>query len=155
MASACVIRPHRDTGFAPGVPMRPSRFLRGALLGCVGIASAAVCQCVFAHTGHAGDAAVAGVVTVAALGVASYRWMRAQPAAVRVLSDGLTLWNRSGDLRAMRIEGCAQWSDRLLALTLATPRGRREALLVAADSIDAETFRQLAVQARRAAASHL
>ena len=155
MASACVDRPHRETGSTPGVAMRPSRFLRIALLGFVSVAAGSVCQCVFAHTEHAGHAAVACAVTVAALGLASYRWMRAQPAAIGLHSDGLTLWSRTGEMRHTRIAGCAQWSGRLLALTLFGARGRRETLLVAADSVDADTFRQLAVQARRAAASHL
>jgi hypothetical protein len=155
MASAYVNRPHRETGSTPGVPMRPSRFLRGALLGFVSVAGASVFQCVFAHSEHAGQAAAACAATVAALGLASYRWMRAQPATIDLHSDGLTLSNRAGKLRHTHIAGCAQWSGRLLALTLAGTRGQRETLLVAADSVDADTFRQLAVQARRAAASHL
>ncbi|SAK48649.1 lipoprotein [Caballeronia glebae] len=135
--------------------MRPSRFLAGAMLGFIGVAGAAVFQCVFAHAEHAGHAAVACAVTLAALGLASCRWMRAQPSAIGLLSDGLALWSRSGEMRHTRIAGCAQWSGRLLALTLLDTRGRRESLLVAADSVDADTFRQLSVQARRAAASHL
>jgi hypothetical protein len=155
MAGACVDRPHRETGSMPGVAMRPSRFLRGALLGFAGVAGASVFQCVFSHTEHAGHAAVACAATIAALGLASHRWMRAQPAAIGVQSDGVTLRNRDGALRHARIAGCAQWSDRLLALTLSGTRGRRETLLVPSDSVDDDTFRQLAVQARRAAASHL
>lgn len=135
--------------------MRPSRFLRGAMLGLLGVASASVFQCVFAHTEHAGHAAVACAVTLAALGLASYRWMRARPVAIGLHPDGVTLFTREGETRHMQIAGCAQWSDLLLALTLSGVRGRRETLLVPADSVDAGTFRQLAVQARRAAASHL
>ncbi|SAK69501.1 lipoprotein [Caballeronia temeraria] len=151
MAGACVNRPHRDAGVA----LRPSRFLRGAMLGFAGVASASVFQCVFAHTEHAGHAAVACAVTLAALGLASYRWMRAQPSAISLSSGGVTVWNRTGAMRHTRIAGCAQWSGKLLALTLLDARGRRETLVVAADSIDADTFRQLSVEARRAAASHL
>ncbi|SAL74160.1 lipoprotein [Caballeronia arvi] len=151
MASAFVDRPHGDGNVA----MRPSRFLRGAMLGLLGVASASVFQCVFAHTEHAGHAAVACAVTLAALGLASYRWMRARPVAIGLHPDGVTLFTREGETRHMQIAGCAQWSDLLLALTLSGVRGRRETLLVPADSVDAGTFRQLAVQARRAAASHL
>ena len=158
MAGACVNRPHRETGSTPGVAMRPSRFLRGAIVGFIGIAGMSVFQCVFAHMQHSGHAAVASVATIAALGLLALGWMRRQPVALELHGDSLTLLNRTGrdqPMRHMRIAGCAQWSGRLLALTLLDARGRREALLVAADSVDAETFRQLSVQARRAAASHL
>jgi hypothetical protein len=155
MARACVERPHRETGSTPVVAMRPSRFLLGAMLAFAGVAGASVFQCVFDHTEHAGHAAVACATTLAALGLASYRWVRARPSAISLRSDGLTLWNRTGEIRHTRIAGCAQWSGSLLALTLLGARGRRETLLVPADSVDADTFRQLAVQARRAAASHL
>ncbi|SAL65791.1 lipoprotein [Caballeronia cordobensis] len=151
MASAFVNRPHGDAN----VVMRPSRFLAGAMLAFAAVASASVFQCVFAHTEHAGHAAVACGVTLAALGLASYRWLRARPVALGLHSDGLTLRERDGATRHLRIAGYAQWSDRLLALTLCGARDRRETLLVPADSIDTDTFRQLAVQARRAAASHL
>ncbi|WP_350030082.1 protein YgfX [Caballeronia sp. AZ7_KS35] len=151
MASVCVNRPHRDAGVA----MRPSRFLRGAMLGFVAVAGASVFQCVFAHAEHAGHAAVACAAALAVLGLASYRWMNAQPSAIGLLSEGITIWNRSGEMRHTSIAGCAQWSGRLIALTLCDARGRRETLVVAADSVDADTFRQLSVQARRAAASHL
>ncbi|SAL29667.1 lipoprotein [Caballeronia peredens] len=155
MAGAYVNRPHRETGFVPGVPMRPSRFLRGVLILFAGVAGGSVFQCAFEHTEHAGHAAVACAVTLAALGLASYRWLRARPAAVTLHADSLTLWSRSGEARHTRVAGYAQWSGRLLALTLVGARGRRETLLVPADSVDADTFRQLSVQARRAAASHL
>ncbi|CCD39442.1 unnamed protein product [Candidatus Paraburkholderia kirkii UZHbot1] len=155
MMGACVDRLHRETGFTPGVAMRSSRFLRTALLGFVSVAAGSVFQCVFAHTEHAGHAALACAVTLAALGLAPYRWVRAQPTVIGLHSSGLTLWSRTGDMRHTHIAGCAQWSGWLLALTLFGARGRRETLLVAADSVDADTFRQLAVQARRAAASHL
>ena len=155
MAGACVDRPHRETGSTPGVAMRPSRFLRGAIVGFIGIAGMSVFQCVFAHMQHSGHAAVASVATIAALGLFALGWMRRQPVALELHGDSLTLLNRMGQAHHTRIAGCAQWSGRLLALTLLDARGRRETLFVAADSVDAETFRQLSVQARRAAASHL
>jgi hypothetical protein len=151
MTGARVNRPHRDEGVA----MRPSRFLLGAMFAFACVAGASVFQCVLAYAQHAGDAAVACAATLAALGLASYRWMRAQPSAISLHSDGLTIRSRTGEMRHMRIAGCAQWSGRLLALTLLDARGRRDTLVVAADSVDADTFRQLSVQARRAAASHL
>ncbi|BAN23729.1 putative uncharacterized protein [Caballeronia insecticola] len=129
--------------------------MASALIGFTGVAGASVFQCVFAHTEHAGHATLACAATLAALGLASYRWLRAQPSAITLHADGLTLWSRSGEARHARVAGYAQWSGRLLALTLAGARGRREMLLVPADAVDADTFRQLSVQARRAAASHL
>jgi hypothetical protein len=155
MTGACVDRPHRETGSAPGVAMRPSRFMLGAMLGFAGVAGASVFQCVLAQAEHAGHAFVACAATLAVLGLASYRWVRAQPSTIGLLPDGLAIWNLSGEVRYTRIAGCAQWSGRLLVLTLLDARERRETLVVAADSVDAGTFRQLAVQARRAAASHL
>jgi hypothetical protein len=155
MTGAYVDRPHRETGSTPGVAMRQSRFLLGAMLGFAGVALASVFECVLAHTEQAGHAFAACAVTLAALALASYRWLRAQPSAIGLFPDGLAIRSRSGETRYTRIAGCAQWSGRLLALTLVDLRGRRETLVVAADSIEADTFRQLAVQARRAAASHL
>ncbi|WP_245933188.1 protein YgfX [Caballeronia novacaledonica] len=144
-------RPQCDAGVA----LRPSRFLRGAMLGFAGVAGASVFQCVLAHTENAGQASVACTATLAALALASYRWLRAQPSAIGLLPDGLAIWSRTGAMRHTRIAGCAQWSGRLLVLTLRDARERRETLVVAADSVDAGTFRQLSVQARRAARSHL
>ncbi|MDR5779963.1 hypothetical protein QCE63_11085 [Caballeronia sp. LZ065] len=155
MTSARVIRPHRETGFAPGIPLRPSRFLLAAHAGCLAVACGAVFQCVFAHTGHAGHAAVACALTAALLGLASYRWMRAQPKALHLHADGLTLQRPGGILCHVRIVRCAQWGGWLLALRWTSAHRKAGTLLVAADSIDAETLRQLAVQARRSAASHL
>ncbi|MDR5878565.1 protein YgfX [Caballeronia sp. LZ032] len=155
MTSARVIRPHRETGFVPGIPLRPSRFLRAALAGFLTLACATVFQCVFAHTDHAGHAAVACALTAAVLGLGSYRWMRAQPVALHLHADGLALLHADGGIRHARITRCAQWGGWLLALRLASAHRKAGTLLVAADWIDPETFRQLAVQARRSAASHL
>ncbi|WP_250476887.1 MULTISPECIES: protein YgfX [unclassified Caballeronia] len=155
MAGAREDRPHREIGTTPGVAMRPSRFLLGAMLGFAGVVGASVFQCVLAHAEHAGHASVACAATLAVLALASYRWMRAQPSAIGLLSDGLTIRSRTGAVRYTRIAGCAQWSGQLLVLTVLDARERRETLVVAADSVDSDTFRQLSVQARRAAASHL
>ncbi|WP_250513604.1 protein YgfX [Caballeronia sp. INDeC2] len=148
-------RPHRETGSTPGIAMRPSRFLLGAMLGFAGVVGASVFRCVFAHAEHAGHASVACAATLAVLALASYRWTRAQPSAIGVLSDGITIQSRTGAVRHTRIVRYAQWSGQCLVLTLLDARERRETLVLAADSVDAGTFRQLSVQARRAAASHL
>lgn len=54
----------------------------------------------------------------------------------------------------LEIIGCTQFGW-LLALTLTEGHGKRRTLLIAADSIDADRFRQLAVSARRAARAYL
>ncbi|MDR5757695.1 protein YgfX [Caballeronia sp. LZ035] len=155
MTSARVRRPHRETGFAPGIPLRPSRFLLAALACFLAVACAAVFQCALAHTGHAGHAAVACALTAAVLGLASYRWMRAQPRTLHLHGDGLTLRHTDGAISHRRITRCAQWGGWLLALRLTSAHRKAGTLLVAADAIDPESFRLLAVQARRSAASHL
>ncbi|KND61787.1 hypothetical protein BVER_05880 [Candidatus Burkholderia verschuerenii] len=150
MASASVERPHRSEGIA----MRPSRFLRGALVAFVGIAGAAVFECVRGYAGGF-DACVAAIACVAALGLGALRWMRRLPVAIDVHADTFTTWDRGGDARHWRIAGCAQWGGWLLALTLRAETGRTRTLLIAADSIDSDTFRQIAVSARRAARAYL
>jgi hypothetical protein len=50
-----------------------------------------------------------------------------------------------------RIAGCSQWSGRLLILALADASGRSRAILIAADTLCADAFRELAVLGRRAA----
>jgi lysylphosphatidylglycerol synthetase-like protein (DUF2156 family) len=150
MSSVNVERPHRSDGIA----MRPSRFLLGAMAAFAGIAGAAVFVCV---RGYAGvfDAAVAAIVCVAALGIAARRWMRRQPAAIDAHAETLTIRDRRGDVRQWRIVGCAQWGGWLLALTLSADKGGTRTLLIASDSLDSDTFRQIAVSARRAARAYL
>ena len=116
----------------------------------------AVFQCVFAAgREHAGHAAVAGAVTVAALGLASYRWIRAQPAAISLHSDGVTLTNRTSEVRPYAYRGMRAMerstarTDALRCAWKARNAARRGRLR------GRRHFRQLAVQARRAAASHL
>lgn len=54
------------------------------------------------------------------------------------------------------IVGCTQWANRLLVIAVRpAARTRAASLVVAADSLDAETFRALAVRARHAAHHHL
>ncbi|MDR5831762.1 hypothetical protein P9250_28270 [Caballeronia sp. LP006] len=154
MTNASVDRPQRDAGTPPRIALRPSRFLQAALLGFIVVAGFAVFQCVHGHAG-AFDAFAASAVCVATLGLTARRWARRQPAAVGLHAEGLTVWDRAGNARYWRIIGCAQWSGRLLALDVSTEEKRREALLIAADSLDADTFRQLSVSARRAASSFL
>nr|WP_121319009.1 protein YgfX [Paraburkholderia sp. RAU2J] len=91
--------------------------------------------------------AVGALLTLCAI-----RHARAQPVALRIAPDALSVWGRSGTLLAHgRIAGCSQWSGRLLVLTLKPEEGRTSTLLLAADSLPAPVFRELSVLGRRAA----
>jgi len=147
-------RPHSEAGTPPRIRVRPSLFLLGALGGFLALASAAVFECASGRFGLL-HAVLAAVVCMTCLGLATLRWTRRQPAAIGLHADGLTLWDRAGVAHYRSIIGCAQWSGRLLALTLSSGKGRPQTLLIAADSIDPDTFRQLAVRARRAASAYL
>ena len=154
MTGAQQHRPHREAGNLPRIPMRPSRFVLAALVVFIAIAGAAVFECIAGHFG-AFDGTVAALVVAALLGVAASRWRRRQPAAIALHADGLTVWDRAGGAQYFFIIGCAQWGGRLLALTLSSGKNRPRTLLVAADAVDSDTFRQLAVRARRAASAYL
>ncbi|MDR5855010.1 protein YgfX [Caballeronia sp. LZ062] len=154
MTGVRVNGPYRETGTPPGIPMRPSRFLLGALIGFAVLTDAAVVQAVFALAGPF-HATVAALACLAVLALAGVRWARRQPAAIALHADGVTLWTRAGEAQYWRIVGCAQWSARLVALTLSSGKRRPRRLLVAADSLDSDSFRQLAVRARRAASAYL
>jgi hypothetical protein len=148
MTGARVERPHRDSRIA----MRPSRFLLAAMAVFIGVAGAAVFGCVLGHSGVL-HGVVAGVICIAALSLAARRWWHAQPVAIESHADSLTTWDRSGEAHHWQIVGCAQLGGRFLALTLAS--NKKRTLLIAADSIDPDSFRQLAVHARRAAQAYL
>ncbi len=86
----------------------------------------------------------------AAGGLAFAAWRRAQPAFIEVGIDRLAAFSRSGScLVDGRPIGAAQWGGALLSLVVEAG-GRRRNLLIAADSLDAESFRLLAVAARSA-----
>jgi hypothetical protein len=135
-------------------PLRVSWMLRGATLAFVGVAVTSVFQCVAARSGWF-DGGVAAATCLVALTAAAHAWERRQPVALRLGPDGLTTWDRTGAAQYRRITGCAQWSDRLLALTLLSANGRPAHLLVAADAVPREIFRELAVRARRGAQAYL
>lgn len=91
--------------------------------------------------------AVAGL-----LALCGTRHERAQPAALKITPDGLSAWDRTGNLLVQgRIAGCSHWSDRLLVLVLTPEMGRSRTLLLAADALPVSVFRQLAVLGRRGA----
>jgi hypothetical protein len=135
--------------------LHPSRFLWGATAAFVAVAAGSVFHCVAAYAGLF-SACVAALTATAALATAAWGSERRRPVAFEIGQDGLTTWDRAGNAQYRRIAGCAQWSDRLLALILVPPEGRPASFLVAADALaNAGAFRQLAVRARRCAQEHL
>ncbi|MEM5368873.1 hypothetical protein V4C53_22965 [Paraburkholderia azotifigens] len=115
------------------------------------VALAAVYATVGARFG-AGRAAMAGLVGFSVLALAAVRHGRDQPGAFKIGPEGLSIWNRAGILRAQgRIVGCSQWSDTLLMLWLEEDGGGLQRQLFAADMLERDVFRKLAVHARRAA----
>ena len=139
--------PASPTG-APLIALRPSVWLRGATLACMLIAVAAVQTCLAARLGT-WQAAPAGLAALAILALGALRHWRAEPGVIKIGPDGITVWNRAGQVIAQgRITGCSQWSGRLLILALAGMRGRSRALLIPADSLSAGAFRELVVLGR-------
>ena len=135
----------------PLITLRRSVVLRGLTVAFILIAVAAVQSCLAARFG-ALHAAPATLAVLASLMLGLWRHWRAEPGAIKIGPDSLTVWNRAGQMLAQgRIAGCSQWSGRLLILALADASGRSRALLIAADALCAEAFRELAVLGRRAA----
>ena len=128
----------------------PSR-CAGATVAFILIAVAAVQVCLAARLG-ALQAARGALAAPALLTPGAWRHSRAEPGTLKIGPDGLAVWNRAGDILAQgRIAGCSQWSGRLLILALAGASGRSRALLIAADTLPAGAFRELAVLGGRAA----
>jgi hypothetical protein len=150
MTGAFVNRPHGDERIA----MRPSLFLRLCLAAFIAVAGASVFLGTQPHF-RTFDAYVAAIVCIVLLGLCARRWLLNQPLAIRTHADSLATFARDGQERHWQIVGCAQFGGWLLALTLTEGQGRPRTLLIAADSIDSDAFRQLAVSARRAARAYL
>ncbi|HEY3599510.1 MAG TPA: protein YgfX [Paraburkholderia sp.] len=130
--------------------MRRSALLYGASAGFILIAVAAVCTALVPHMAPA-QLAVAALATLGVLCAALARDERSRPVALKSGPDGLLAWNRAGELIVQgRVAGGAQWSGWLLTLALVSDNGHSRTLLIAADMLPADLFRELAVQARRA-----
>jgi hypothetical protein len=92
----------------------------------------------------------------ALLALCAARHDAAQPVALHLGMGEISAWNCAGALLARgRVVGCAQWSGRLLVLTVAPEdgrtHGRTRTLLLAADALPPTVFRELSVLGRRAA----
>ncbi|CAH2774035.1 MAG: FIG00454574: hypothetical protein [uncultured Paraburkholderia sp.] len=133
------------------IALRRSFTMRVVSAACVATASAAVYSCVSSWLGVL-QALPLALAAFALLALCSVRHDRAQPVALTMGRESLTAWGRAGILLAQgRIAGCAHWSDRLLVLVLKPEEGRRNTLLVPADTVPPAVFRELAVRARRRA----
>ncbi len=133
------------------IALRRSAVLHLATLLFIMVAATAACVTVASHLG-ARAAIAAGLALCTILGTATVRWARAAPGALKIGSEGLTVWCRAGILRVQgRIARCSQWSDSLLMLHIEEDGGRVHRLLIAADMLGRDAFRQLAVLARRSA----
>jgi hypothetical protein len=138
-------------GSVQRIALRRSALLFGATAGFIALAVAAVCT-TFAARFTLVDAAAAALVTLAVLCTAFAHYDRRLPASLKIGPDGMTVWNGAGRQIAQgRVAGCAQWSGSLLSIALVGDNGRTHTLLVAADMLHPEPFRELAVEARRAA----
>jgi hypothetical protein len=126
------------------------------------IATLAVYTCLAPRLG-AWQAAPLTLALAALLALCAARHDAAQPFALRVSMGEISAWNRAGALLARgRVVGCAQWSGRLLVLSLEPEGGRTRGLalrqrartrtmLLAADALPPAVFRELSVLGRRAA----
>ncbi|HYS66064.1 MAG TPA: protein YgfX [Paraburkholderia sp.] len=133
------------------ITLQRSVTLRAALGVFVLIATLAVYTCLAAHLG-AWRAVPLTLAAWALLALCAAKHERARAVALKLGPDGLSAWDRAGNLLAQgRIAGSSQWTGRLLVLALAPAHGRAHTLLVAADALPAPVFRALAVLGRRGA----
>ena len=133
--------------------MRRSVAMRAALGVFVLMATGAAYTCFAPHLGT-WQAVPLTLAVWALLTLCAVKHEHAQPAALNIGPDGVSAWNRAGNLLAQgRIAGCSQWSGRLLVLALAPDHGRSRTLLLAADALPVAVFRELAVLGRRGASA--
>ena len=148
-----VLAPESATsdGAPQRIALRRSVAMRVMLGVFVMTATAAVHACLAAQLG-AWQAVPLTLAVCALLVLAARRHEQAQPVALKIGPNGLSVWGRAGVLLAQgRIAGCSQWSGRMLVLALAPEQGRTRTLLFSADALPAPVFRELAVLGRRGA----
>jgi hypothetical protein len=141
-----------DARRAPRMALRPSWALQAFLLAGVLVAIAAFFTTLGAWLGVWRALPPALALGAAAL-LAFAAWRRAQPAFIEIGADRFAAFSRAGTcLVDGLLLGASQWGAALLALVVEQGGAHkaRETLLVAADSLDAENFRILAVHARSA-----
>jgi hypothetical protein len=140
-----------DGGPSQRLALRRSAALFLATVVFIAVAVAAVCSTIGARFGLR-CAAFAGLATVVILAYEAVRYFRRAPHAYKIGPDASMFWDRTGMLRAQgRIVECGQWSDLLLMLVLVEESGRRHRVLITADMLARDAFREIAVLARRSA----
>ncbi|WP_346777903.1 protein YgfX [Paraburkholderia sp. Ac-20340] len=129
--------------------MRPSWTLQAVLLVGVLVAALALYSTLAPWLG-AWRALPPALALAATGGLAFAAWRRAQPAFIEIGTDRFAAFSHSqACLLEGRLLGAAQWGGAMLSLSVAAG-ARRRSVLIAADSLDAESFRVLAVAARSA-----
>jgi hypothetical protein len=105
----------------------------------------------------AGAAFVLSVTCYAALLLAARAQGCGRALALGIESGSIAVYDHEGGIVSRGpIVGCTQWANCLLVIAIRpVGRTRLASLVVAADALDAETFRELAVRARHAAHHHL
>lgn len=143
--------PATPDGAPQRIALRRSVAIWAALAVFILAATSAVFACLASHLG-AGQAVPLTLAVWVWLTLCALRYGRAQPVALKIGADGLSVWGRTGALLAHgRIAGCSQWSGRLLILAVMPDQGGPRTLLLAADTLPAPVFRELAVLGRRGA----
>jgi hypothetical protein len=134
------------------IALRPSWMLQALLLGGLLVAVAAFYTTLSPWLD--GWRSLTPALALGAAGLLGFAaWRRAQPAFIEIGTDRFAAFSRTDAcLVDGRLLGAAQWGGALLALVIEAGGGykTRKTLLVAADSLDAESFRILAVSARGA-----
>jgi hypothetical protein len=134
----------------PRISLRPSLTLLFILAAGIGMATASVWTVLAPWLG-ALRAIPLTLAFLAACCLAVAAWRRSQPASIEIGPDSFVAYSRGGArLLQGHLAGASQWGASLLALAVRAGK-RRATLLVAADAIKPEAFRELAVRARCAA----
>ncbi|RQH09641.1 protein YgfX [Paraburkholderia dinghuensis] len=134
----------------PRIMLRQSVALHLVLATAIGIAVAAVYTTLAPWLGAA-RSVLPTLAFLAVCGLAAAAWRRKQPVFVEIGSDSIAACSRDGArIERGRLTGASQWGTSLLALDLRGGK-RRATVLIAADALDSEAFRALAVRARCAA----
>ncbi|MGV2289067.1 hypothetical protein AAHK20_10160 [Trinickia sp. YCB016] len=133
--------------------LRRSVALLGAMVVFALIASCAVYTVAAPRCGIA-QAVWFSAATLSILTLGMLAHERRRPAVLKIGPDGVVALSRAGEvLLAGRIVGFTQWTGLLLVLAVAVRdgKGRIGPLLIPADSLSPDFFRELAVRARHGA----
>ncbi len=138
------------------IALRRSLALHAATLAFALVAALGLYAVLAPLAGVGGGLALSGAC-YAALILAAHAQGCGRAVALSLESGSIAVYEpKGGVLLRGPIVGCSQWANRLLVVAI-RPMGRTRlaSLVVAADALDAEAFRELAVRARHAAHHHL